>query len=160
MDYPPHWETDAVLTDGGTVHIRPITPDDGDRLTDLHGRLSDRTIYYRFFTPRPRLTPREVQRFTTVDYADRVALVAMLDDQLVGVARYDRLPGTWQAEVAFVVADEHQGRGVGTLLLEHLAAAARERGITAFFADTLPDNRAMQSVFRPVSYTHLTLPTN
>ena len=150
--YPSHWETDAVLADGGTVHVRPITPDDGDRLTDLHGRLSDRTIYYRFFSPRRRLTPREVQRFTTVDYTDRVALVALLDDRLVSVARFDRMPGTSEAEVAFVVADEHQGRGVGTLLLEHMAAAARERGITRFFAETLPDNKPMQSVFKQAGW--------
>jgi acyl-CoA synthetase (NDP forming)/GNAT superfamily N-acetyltransferase len=150
--YPSHWETDAVLADGGAIHIRPITPDDADRLVDLHGRLSDRTIYYRFFSPRPRLSPRDVQRFTNVDYVDRVALVGLLDDQLVGVARYDRVPGTGEAEVAFVVADEHQGRGIATLLLEHLAAAARERGVTAFFAETLPDNRAMQSVFKQAGW--------
>ncbi|MEA3056132.1 MAG: hypothetical protein QOD30_1564 [Actinomycetota bacterium] len=152
MGYPSHWETDAVLADGGAIHIRPITPDDADRLVDLHGRLSDRTIYYRFFSPRPRLSPRDVQRFTNVDYVDRVALVGMLDDHLVGVARYDRVPGTGEAEVAFVVADEHQGRGIATLLLEHLAAAARERGVTAFFAETLPDNRAMQSVFKQAGW--------
>jgi succinyl-CoA synthetase alpha subunit/GNAT superfamily N-acetyltransferase len=152
VSYPVHWETDAVLSDGGAVHIRPITPDDADRLVDLHSRLSDRTIYYRFFSPRPRLSPREIQRFTNVDYVDRVALVAMLDDHLVGVARYDRVPATGEAEVAFVVADEHQGRGVGTLLLEHLAAAARERGVTRFFAETLPDNRPMQSVFKQAGW--------
>jgi acyl-CoA synthetase (NDP forming)/GNAT superfamily N-acetyltransferase len=98
------------------------------------------------------LSPRDVQRFTNVDYVDRVALVGMLDDHLVGVARYDRVPGTGEAEVAFVVADEHQGRGIATLLLEHLAAAARERGVTAFFAETLPDNRAMQSVFKQAGW--------
>ena len=146
--FPSHWETDAVLSDGGAVHIRPITPEDADRLVDLHSRLSDRTIYYRFFSPRPTLSPRDIQRFTTVDHVDRVALVAMLDDRFVAVARYDRLPGTSEAEVAFVVADEHQGRGLGALLLEHLAAAARERGITRFFAETLADNKAMQTVFK------------
>ena len=150
--YPSHWETDAVLADGGAIHIRPITPADADRLVDLHGRLSDRTIYLRFFSPRPRLTPREVQRFTTVDHVDRVALCALLEDRFVAVARYDRMPGSSEAEVAFVVADEHQGRGIGTLLLEHLAAAARERGITRFFADTLPENRPMQSVFKQAGW--------
>lgn len=153
VSYPAHWETDAVLADGGTVHIRPITPEDRDRLVDLHGRLSDRTIYYRFFSPRPTLTPRDVERFTTVDHDDRVALVALLGGQFVGVARYDRVPGTSEAEVAFVVADEHQGRGVGTLLLEHLAAAARERGVTRFVAETLPDNRPMQSVFKQAGWS-------
>jgi len=149
---PAHWETDAVLADGATVHLRPIRPDDGDNLVDLHERLSERTIYYRFFSPHPRLSPREVQRFTSVDHVDRVALVAVLDGRFIAVARYDRVPGTTEAEVAFVVADEHQGRGVGTLLLEHLAAAARERGITKFFAETLPDNRPMQSVFKQAGW--------
>jgi len=151
-DYPEHWETDAVLADGGTVHLRPITPADADGLVEFHAGLSDRTIYFRFFSPRPRLTPREVQRFTTVDHVDRVALVALLDDRLIAVARYDRVPGTGEAEVAFVVADEHQGRGIGTLLLEHLAAAARERGLTRFFAETLPDNRPMQAVFKQAGW--------
>ena len=149
---PGHWAADVVTTDGGTVHVRPMTPADADALVAFHGRLSPRTIHFRFFSPRPRLTPREVERFTTVDHDDRVALVAELGDRLVAVARYDRLPGTASAEVAFVVDDEHQGRGLGTLLLEHLAAAARERGITRFFADTLPDNRRMIGVFRDAGW--------
>jgi len=149
---PPHWAADVVTTDGGTVHVRPITPADADALVAFHGRLSPRTIHFRFFSPRPRLSPREVERFTTVDHDDRVALVAELGHELVAVARYDRLPATSSAEVAFVVGDAHQGRGLGTLLLEHLAAAARERGITRFFADTLPDNRRMIGVFRDAGW--------
>ena len=149
---PPHWAADVVTADGGTVHVRPITPADADALVAFHGRLSPRTIHFRFFSPRPRLSPREVERFTTVDHDDRVALVAELGDRLIAVARYDRLPATASAEVAFVVDDEHQGRGLGTLLLEHLAAAARERGITRFFADTLPDNRRMIGVFRDAGW--------
>ena len=149
---PAHWAADVVTADGGTVHVRPITPADADALVAFHSRLSPRTIHFRFFSPRPRLSPREVERFTTVDHDDRVALVAELGDELVAVARYDRLPATSSAEVAFVVGDDHQGRGLGTLLLEHLAAAARERGITRFFADTLPDNRRMIGVFRDAGW--------
>jgi GNAT superfamily N-acetyltransferase len=77
-----------------------------------------------------------------------MALVATLSSQLVGVARYDREEGSEEAEVAFVVADEYQGRGIGTLLLEHLAAFARTRGIKRFRAYTLAQNRPMQEVFR------------
>jgi acyl-CoA synthetase (NDP forming)/GNAT superfamily N-acetyltransferase len=141
------------------VHLRPITPDDADRLVAFHGRLSGQTIHYRFFTPRPRLRPAEVARFTTVDHHDRVSLVATLNDELVAVARYDRLPGTDQAEVAFVVEDQHQGRGLGTILLEHLASAARERGISTFVATVLPDNWRMLSVFKSAGWAttnHLT----
>ena len=151
-EYPAHWEADVLLSDGGTVHVRPITADDAERLTDLHARLSARTIHFRFFSPRPRLSARDVERFTVVDHDDRVALIALLGDHMIGVARYDRLPGTDEAEAAFVVEDAHQGRGLGTILLEHLAAAARERGVRRFVAETLPDNRKMLGVFRDAGW--------
>ncbi|MGE0878029.1 MAG: GNAT family N-acetyltransferase [Acidimicrobiia bacterium] len=143
----PEWEADVVLSDGGTVHFRPVRPDDADRLVAFHGRLSPETIYFRFFSPRPVLTAREVERFVTVDFSDRVALVAMLGEDMIGIARYERWPGRDEAEVAFVVEDAHQGRGLGTLMLEYLAAIARRRGITRFTADTLPENKAMIGVF-------------
>jgi acyl-CoA synthetase (NDP forming)/GNAT superfamily N-acetyltransferase len=151
-DYPTRWEADVVVADGGTVHVRPIRPDDGDRLRALHDRLSSETIYLRFFSPVPKLSDSMVERFTHVDYVDRLALVAMLGDEIVGVARYDRLAGSSSAEVAFVVDDAHQGRGLGTLLLEHLAAAARDNGITEFVAETLPGNNRMLRVFRDAGF--------
>ena len=89
----------------------------------------------------------EVERFTRVDYVNRLALVAEDNSGLVAVARYDRTPGTAEAEVAFVVADQYQHHGIGTLLLERLAAAAWQRGITAFVATTLAENREMLQVF-------------
>src|SRR3954470_21083690 len=98
--YPTQWEADVVLSDGGTVHVRPIRSDDDARILDLHSRLSADTIYFRFFTPLPRLGPELLQRFVNVDYADRMALVAELNSELVAVARYDRLPGSDEAEVA------------------------------------------------------------
>ena len=149
---PAHWEADVVLVDGGTVHVRPIGPDDADRLVAFHAGLSKETVYLRFFTAMPRLAAGQVERFTHVDHHDRVALVAELGDRLVAVARYDRLQGTGSAEVAFVVTDEHQGRGLGTVLLEHLASAARENGITRFVAETLPGNRRMLDVFRTAGF--------
>lgn len=152
LPYPRHWEADVVLTDGGTAHVRPITAEDADRLRTFHSRLSKETVYNRFFAYRPSLSDADVTRFTQVDHADRVALVATLQDDIIGVVRYDRLPDTDEAEVAFVVEDPHQGRGLGAVLLEHLAAAARERGIARFVADTLPSNRAMLSVFRSAGY--------
>ena len=152
-DYPRRWEADAVLTDGGTVHLRPILPEDADRLQAFHSRLSKETVYNRFFAYRPVLSDADLARFTQVDHRDRVALVATLNDAIVGVVRYDRFPGSQDAEVAFVVEDGHQGRGLGPLLLEHLAGAARERGITGFTADVLPTNRAMLGVFRTAGYT-------
>src|SRR3954471_18488655 len=152
QSYPPQWEADVVAADGGTVHLRPITPDDADGLVALHGRLSDQTRYFRFFGPYPHLSQRDVERFTVVDHVRRVAIVATLGEDLIGVARYETIaPGS--AEVAFVIEDAHQGRGLGPLLLEHLAAAARERGITRFEADVLPSNRRMLRVFIDAGYS-------
>ena len=88
--YPAEWESDVVLTDGGTAHVRPIRPTDADALVALHARLSEETIYLRFFTPHPVLSTLEIERFTQVDYDDRMALIAELDDEMVAVARYDR----------------------------------------------------------------------
>jgi acyl-CoA synthetase (NDP forming)/RimJ/RimL family protein N-acetyltransferase len=151
-EYPPHWEADVVLADGGTAHLRPIRPDDADRLVALHSRLSPESIRYRYFAPHPTLSPREVDRFTHVDHDDRVALVAVLGDDLLAVGRYDRIPGTDTAEVAFVVDDAHQRRGLAAVLLEHLAAIAAERDIRGFEADVLPDNLRMARVFTDAGY--------
>ncbi len=150
--YPPHWEADVVLSDGGTAHLRPIRPDDADRLVALSRRLSPETIYRRFFAPRSELSAAEIRRFTTVDYDARVALVATLGGDLVAVGRYERLAGGSEAEVAFVVEDAHQGRGLGAILLEHLAAAALERGVRRFVAEVLPGNRQMVAVFTRAGY--------
>ncbi len=146
--YPAQWESDVVLSDGRTVHVRPIRGDDVGGLYDLWSRLSEKSIYLRFFSPVPRPSERQLEMLATVDYVDRMALVAELGDQLLGVARYDRRVNVVDAEVAFVVADAHQGRGIGTALLEHLAAAGRAAGVHRFVADTLPENQRMLGVFR------------
>ncbi|MGR6916040.1 bifunctional acetate--CoA ligase family protein/GNAT family N-acetyltransferase [[Actinomadura] parvosata] len=150
--YPAHWEADVVLADGGTAHVRPIRPADADRLRSFYSRLSDESIYFRFFGPRPRLSDREVERFTNVDYVNRVALIATIGAEMVAVIRYDRT-GPGEAEVAFLVEDAHQGRGVASVLLEHLAATARERGIERFVADVLPANMRMTGLLRQAGYT-------
>ena len=149
--YPVEWEFDAILADGATAHLRPIRPTDASGLVAFHAGLSFETVYSRFFGVHPELTDKEVERFTTVDYHDRFALLATLDDEIVAVARYDRVSPE-AAEVAFVVADAHQARGIGALLLEQLAGAARERGIRRFVADTLLANSAMLGVFRDAGF--------
>ncbi|MFB9252284.1 GNAT family N-acetyltransferase [Sphaerisporangium melleum] len=150
--YPAHWEADVVLSDGGTVHVRPIRPEDAGILRDFYSRLSEQSIYFRFFGPRPRLSDREVALFTNVDYVDRVALIATLGTAMVAVVRFDRLDRQ-EAEVAFLVEDAHQGRGVASVLMEHLRAAARERGIKTFIADVLPSNSRMMAFFSNAGYT-------
>ena len=147
-----HWEADVALVDGGVVSIRPITVDDGDRLVAFHSQLSAETVYRRFFAPKPRLSRRAVEHLVDVDQVDRVALVATLRGELVAVARYDRLDDGGSAEVAFVVRDDHQGRGLGSVLLEHLIAAAAERGVRRFVAEVLPGNRRMVATFEAAGF--------
>ena len=133
------------------ARLRPIRPSDAQLLVEFYDRVSPESKYLRFFAPYPRLSARDVARFTQVDYIDRVALIITLGEQMIGVGRYDRIEDD-EAEVAFLVEDAHQGRGIAQLLLEHLAEAARERGITKFTAEVLPQNRAMAQVFADAGY--------
>lgn len=151
-DYPREWEADVVLLDGGTVHLRPVIPSDADGLVAFHRRLSERTRYFRYFGAYPRIPQRDLERFSVVDHHDRVAFVALLGDDIVAVGRYERLDHGPSAEVAFVVDDAHQGRGLGSILLEHLAAAASECGLRRFVAEVLAENAAMVRVFRDAGY--------
>ncbi|MFZ3452420.1 GNAT family N-acetyltransferase [Arthrobacter sp. 7Tela_A1] len=150
--YPEYWEADVVLRDGGTGHLRPVSPADTEALQAFHMRQSQSSIYLRFFTYKAKLSSRELKRFTNVDYRDRVAFVITLGSEIVGIGRYDRLDDPTEAEVAFNISDDHQGRGIGSILLEHLAAAARENGIRRFSAEVLPENRKMLSVFADAGY--------
>ncbi|MGC5616272.1 GNAT family N-acetyltransferase [Georgenia sp. Z1491] len=148
---PAGWEADVVLRDGATMHIRPISPADADALSDFHAAQSERSQYFRFFAPMPRLSPQDAHRFTNVDHVGRVALVLTEGPVIRGVGRYDVVePGT--AEVAFAVSDAEQGRGLGSILLEHVVAAARERGVHTFVADVLPENTQMIRVFSDAGY--------
>ncbi|WP_406386982.1 GNAT family N-acetyltransferase [Streptomyces sp. NBC_00211] len=158
--YPAHWEADVVLRDGGTARIRPITTEDAGRLVSFYEQVSDESKYYRFFAPYPRLSDRDVYRFTHHDYVDRVGLAATVGEEFIGTVRYDRIgpdgrPATApadEAEVAFLVQDAHQGRGVASALLEHIGAVARERGIRRFAAEVLPANNKMIKVFTDAGY--------
>ncbi|MFJ6648927.1 GNAT family N-acetyltransferase [Streptomyces sp. NPDC091290] len=159
--YPAHWEADVVLRDGGTARIRPITADDAERLVSFYEQVSDESKYYRFFAPYPRLSAKDVHRFTHHDFVDRVGLAATVGGEFIATVRYDRIgaDGTPasapadEAEVAFLVQDAHQGRGVASALLEHIAAVARERGIRRFAAEVLPANTKMIKVFTDAGYT-------
>ena len=149
--YPTSWEADVVLRDGSVAHVRPIKPSDAPLIEIFHSRQSDESIYFRFFAPLKRLPPKDLHRFTHVDYVDRVALVATVRDDIVGIGRYDRVSPT-SAEVAFNISDHFQGRGIGSVMLEHLAAIAEEDGITRFVAEVLPQNRKMLAVFSEAGY--------
>ncbi|MET7983860.1 MULTISPECIES: GNAT family N-acetyltransferase [unclassified Streptomyces] len=160
-EYPAHWEADVVLRDGGTARIRPITVDDAERLVSFYEQVSDESKYYRFFAPYPRLSAKDVRRFTHHDFVDRVGLAATVGGEFIATVRYDRINADGmpasapadEAEVAFLVQDAHQGRGVASALLEHIAAVARERAIRRFAAEVLPANNKMIKVFTDAGYT-------
>jgi acyl-CoA synthetase (NDP forming)/RimJ/RimL family protein N-acetyltransferase len=149
---PTRWDADVVAADGGIIHLRPVVPADADRLIAFHNALSTRTKYLRFFFVHDALTPEEVRHYTHVDQVDRFALVATFGDAIIGIGRWDRAPGDVEAEIAFVIADEHQGRGIASILLEHLAAAGRELGVQRFAATVLAQNHAMLRVFADAGY--------
>lgn len=146
--YPSRWEADVVLRDGATARLRPITPEDAAGLQDMHAHQSESSIYLRYFTYKSELSQKDLDRFTHVDHRDRVALVIVRGDRLLGVGRYDRYGDSDAAEVAFNISDASQGQGLGSILMEHLAVAARENGIRRFTAEVLPENRKMLSVFQ------------
>jgi acyl-CoA synthetase (NDP forming)/GNAT superfamily N-acetyltransferase len=161
--YPRHWEADVLLRDGQVAHLRPIHADDGELLVEFYDQVSAESKYLRFFAPMPELSERDVLRFTNVDHHDRVAFVLTVANKMIAVGRFDRIPaeesspdvrgrGVVEAEVAFLVQDAHQGRGIANLLLEHLAQAGRERGIDRFVADVLPNNRRMIQTFKDAGY--------
>ena len=139
--------TYALLTDGSTVEIRPAAPADAEAVRAMHAAMSLVNLYLRFFSLSRRSADTEAARVCREPGADHAALLAWLGGRLVGVASYEprRRPGV--AEVAFAVPDDMHGRGIATLLLEHLVSVARERGLHTFMAETLTDNTAMLAVF-------------
>ncbi len=154
MTNPPAWESDVVTADGATVHLRPMQPDDEQRVAEMFQSVSDDSVYLRYFSPVKRATAARLE-MRGIGEAGHVVRVAVLGDKLVGSARYDvTAPGV--AEVAFVVPDEQQGRGIATLLFEHLAAIARSQGIHTFVAETLPSNSRMLGVFTAAGWPRRT----
>jgi RimJ/RimL family protein N-acetyltransferase len=150
--YPRELERVVKLVDGSRVRLRPIRPDDRDRLIQLYDRLSRDTAYQRFFTVMKQLPPDWAQTLATVDYRRRLALVAEPEGsagaELVGVGRFEPSEREDTAEVAFVVQDDWQRRGLGTILLHDVLDAAAARGIRRFVAYVLADNTRMLGLLR------------
>lgn len=141
----------ARLRDGTGVLLRPLQPQDRDRLRRLGYRLSPETLYRRFLTPVPRPTEESLDRLLELDHWDREAIAALEGDEIIAVARYARQPGRDVAEVAVVVTDDRQRRGVGRLLLRRLAWLASRRGIRAFTGNIAGDNRPALELVRSLS---------
>jgi RimJ/RimL family protein N-acetyltransferase len=138
------------LRDGRRITIRATRAEDREALLDAFGRTGDESRYRRFFSPKREFSEKEIAFFLNVDFADHVALVAELEEGgrpvIVGGGRYIvTAPG--RAEVAFMVADTHQGLGIGSRLMRHLVAIARSAGLAALVAEVLPGNAAMLKVF-------------
>jgi acetate---CoA ligase (ADP-forming) len=172
---PRTYEREVVLRDGESLLVRAIRPDDKERLVDLFRRMSPRSIRHRFMGAKTNLSRDELAYLTEVDFHAHVALVAISrrggQDRIAGVGRYvwtDRR-GEKPAEAAFAVGDADQGRGIGTILLEHLAAIAAAHGVAWFQADVEADNGPMMDVFEDSGFAvgrsldsgifHVTFPT-
>jgi GNAT superfamily N-acetyltransferase len=150
---PPIGAAESItLVEGVVVTLRLMAPADAAALVEFHRLLSDRSVFLRYFYPHRLLAATEVEHLTQLDGRDRLALVVECAGALVAVGRYDRAPGRPEAEVAFVVADAFQHRGLGTLLLRRLAQAARLVGITTFSAEVLTENSRMLALFHASGY--------
>jgi len=147
------------LTDGTKVHVRPIVPEDEPLLIEAVAAMSERTVYFRFFSPLKRLPDALAHRLAVVDYNDRFAIVATTHkpggkERIVGVARYDRAVGSDVAETAVAVVDAFQRRGLGSALLTILGKVARDHGIKTFTLIVLPENQQMLGLLRKMGWIH------
>lgn len=141
----------ASLADGTRVRLRPLQPDDAERLLRLFHRLSPETVYRRFMSPVVEPSEELLARLLQVDHCDREAIAALEGDEIVAVARYVRQAGRDVAEVAVVVADDWQHRGLGRLLLTRLGRLARRRGIRVFDGRIAGENRPALELVRSLS---------
>jgi RimJ/RimL family protein N-acetyltransferase len=140
-----------ILPDGSAVPFRQIHPDDTDALQRFHERLSETSVRLRFFGVMPHLSEAMAWYFTHVDGEQRFALVALdphAANEIIGVVRFDREPGTTSAEYAAIVADHWQGHGLGLALTQRLIEAARVRGVQTLTAEVLPENARMFNLLR------------
>ena len=151
LDNAPVTVPDVLWAEGTLLNVRPIATDDVDRLVRLFGRLSPRSVQLRFFAPIRRLSRAQLTRFATVDHDCREALVALSNDEIIAVARYEAECGARKAEVAVTVEDTWQRRGIGKRLAGRLSDLAVARGFDTFVASILPENRAALSLVRTLS---------
>ncbi len=147
------------LTDGTKVLVRPIVPEDEPLLHEAVAAMSERTVYFRFFSPLKRMPDALAHRLAVVDYNDRFALVATTNkpgakERILGVARYDRIVGTDVAETAVAVVDEFQRRGLGSALMVILGKVAGDHGIKTFTLIVLPENQQMLGLLRKMGWIH------
>ena len=151
MSEPFNYSVTEALRDGTRILIRAIRAEDKPLLLKHFHSLSERSIYYRFFGHKRSLEQADLRGLTELDFVNHVGLAATIEtegtERFIGVGRYLRSVDAAAAEVAFAVLDEFQGRGIGTILLHHLAQIARRQGINKFAAYVMGDNHQMLEVF-------------
>jgi len=149
--YPEELERYETLRDGMQIFFRPVKPTDEPALSEMLYSLSRQSVRTRFFTHTATFPHRDVQKLTNIDYRQDLAIVGCVPDptgeRIVAIAQYFLDPKTQAAEVAFIVQDEWQQRGMGTFLLDYLAQIARRRGVRRFYATVLPANKPMLAIF-------------
>jgi acetyl coenzyme A synthetase (ADP forming)-like protein len=154
--YPSQYETEVLLKDGSRILLRPIRQDDAERWLAFFQRQSEQTKYLRFQGDPGEMGPEDALRFCTVDYKNTFALVGEVQrekrKEIIAIGRYYRLPNKRSAKVAFAIEDAYHGKGIGTRLIEWLANAARDNGITVFEGDVLAENERMMSVLRDYGF--------
>ena len=150
--HPPDYRQEITLLDGSKAIIRPILREDRNALLAFHSRLSEETRFLRYHYLKGELTEEDLKNFCEIDYHDSMALIAETEKEgykeIIGVGRYFRLPHDHTAEVAFVVQDTAQKKGIGTQLLKHLAILAWQQDIRHFVGEVLRQNGRMLSIFR------------
>jgi acyl-CoA hydrolase/GNAT superfamily N-acetyltransferase len=154
--YPVELEHSDTLKDGTQIFFRPVKPTDEAPVSEMLYSLSQPSVRTRFFTHTMTFPHKTVQKLTNIDYVNNLAIVGVVpglgDEEIVAIAEYFLDPKTMSAEVAFIVQDEWQQKGMGSLLLDYLAKIARQRGVRRFVAKVLPTNKAMLSVFQNSGY--------
>jgi RimJ/RimL family protein N-acetyltransferase len=151
----PDYSIVERLRDGRSIEIRALRPDDRAEMLAAIGRTSTQSLQRRFFVPKKGFSEQEIAFFLNIDFENHVALVAQIDEDgrpaIAGGGRYIIVRPS-QAEIAFMVVDAYQGLGIGTVLMRHLAALARDVGLKELIAEVLPQNTAMLKVFRKFGF--------
>ncbi len=154
--YPEELEGYDTLNDGTQIFFRPVKPTDEGALSEMLYSLSPASLQRRYMTSTMRFPHRDIQQLANVDYLQNLSIVGTVPsisgDEIVAIAQYFLDPKTQAAEVAFLVQDEWQQKGMGTLLLQYLTNVAKQRGVKRFYAKVLPTNKPMLSVFYNSGY--------
>ena len=148
MKYPEKYEARVKLKDGDEVLLRPVKTTDVKLATDFYRKLSARTKYLRFFTPKKEATEDRIKNFTTVNYKTSMVILAISGDEMVGAARYDWDKNEKYLELAETVRDDWQGKGVGTVLFRHIIKIAKENGYNSLTVLILGENKNALTILK------------